>query len=90
MHCAPILCDLDFPTLEQFFDCLKLMFLFSKMNSSAVSKSDFEIKIVEKYIDFDKNMSKTLEFLFSCIFKLLVINFALSRINASCQVKKPT
>ena len=66
------------------------MFLFSKMNSSAVSESDFEIKIVEKYIDFDKNMSKTLEFLFSCIFKLLAVNLALSGINTSCQVKKAT
>ena len=58
------------------------------MNSSAVSESGFEIKITEKYIDFDTNMSKTLELLFTCIFKHLVINLALSRINASCQVKK--
>ena len=63
-----MLCDLNLPTLEQLFDCLtlKLMFLFSEMNSLAVSGSDFEIKIVEKYIDFDKSMSKTLEFLLSC------------------------
>ena len=58
-----------------------------EMNSSAISESDFEIKIVEKYTDFDKKKHANIVQLH---FKLLVINLALSRINASCQVKKAT
>ena len=58
------------------------------MSSAAVSESDFEIKIVEKYIDFDKK--KQHANIVQLHFKLLIINLALSRIDASCQVKKAT